>query len=276
MPGETVYLPCDEEYPQRTAAAFLSVVAYPDNQKRRRRFELAAGSLVLRRRAETDSEWAWSPQMVTPGVLLLDPIKSERELTHCLGVLITRRLPAAGMARVLLADEGLRQFDPEKLGTSIAKALSKPYSRVELKVKVPIEEFDPKTEHEITKHYDPSVRSLAEHTAQMLNKASPGWAMRDARGWTRENVITRLWVPAKPVLHLALALYGVIDEKFAGRTVNILELLDDEWVSNAVHWSECMRLSIGENPRFRIEDSETVQVQFELDKEAVSPDAPRH
>ena len=30
VPSEAVYLPCDEEYPQRSAGAFLSVVAYPD------------------------------------------------------------------------------------------------------------------------------------------------------------------------------------------------------------------------------------------------------
>ena len=73
MPLETVHLPSDEYYPQRTAAAFLSIVAYPSNLNKRRRFELAAGSSVLRRRALDNPEWAMTPQTVTPGLLLMNP-----------------------------------------------------------------------------------------------------------------------------------------------------------------------------------------------------------
>jgi hypothetical protein len=121
MPCETVDLPFDMEYPQRTSAVLLAVAAYPNDLAKRRAFEAAAGSSVLRRRAATDEEWAWNPQKVSPGLLCLPPEWCASKIEDCLGQLRTRRLPAGWMARTLLADEMLKELDPSVLGAAIAK-----------------------------------------------------------------------------------------------------------------------------------------------------------
>ena len=265
MPLETVHLPSDEYYPQRTAAAFLSIVAYPSNLNKRRRFELAAGSSVLRRRALDNPEWAMTPQTVTPGLLLMNPHKVDKTLDDCGLQIITRRLPAAQMAGTIMADDATKQFDPEKLANAFRKVLGGKISKAVLKIRVDIEQYDPKTEGIVLRQRSPTVNALAEHTAQALNRAPTGWGRRRATGWTRENVISRIWTPTKPVLHLALALRGVIISKFDERAVNMHELLEGDWVLNAIQWAEAERLVIAESDRFRINEHQMIQVLLKSD-----------
>ena len=265
MPLETVHLPSDEHYPQRTAAAFLSIVAYPSNLNKRRRFELAAGSSVLRRRALDNHEWATTPQTVTPGLLLMNPQKVDKTLDDCGLKIITRRLPAAQMAGTIMADDATKQFDPEKLANAFRKVLGGKISKAVLKIRVGIEQYDPETEGIVLRQRPPTVNALAEFTAQTLNRAPTGWAKRKAKGWTRENVISRIWTPTKPVLHLALVLWGVIDSKFGGRAANMRELLEGDWVPNAVRCAEAARLVIAESDRFRINEHQMIQVLLKSD-----------
>ena len=157
MPRETIYLPNDQEYPQRMSAELLAVVAYPNDTAKRRRFALAAGSYILRRRAEDDFDWAWSPQLVTPAVLVCDPQQSKKHIDHCLRTLETRRMPAARMAKILLADELVKDFDPKQLGRAVSKAIGVPIESAQLKLTVPIDAFDAHRERNISEPHHVSV-----------------------------------------------------------------------------------------------------------------------
>ena len=249
MPREIVHLPHNEEYPQQAAAAFLAVVAYPDDKVKRAQFKLAAGSLVLRRRAAAEPEWASAPQMVTPGVLLLDPVKSRKRVIKGLREIATHRLLAAHIAKTLMADEAIRQFDPKALGALFSKALNKPIPNVTIKIKTPIKKFYAEKEKEKIELVEPTIRSLAQHPNI---------------GMSLENVFGRVWGPSKCVLHLAVALSHVIEEKFADGDLIVEEILDGDWVPNAVRIAEFTRLDIVNSPRFQnIEECDTIQVASE-------------
>lgn len=168
MPCETVNLPFDREYPQRTCAVLLAVAAYPNDQAKRNAFVNAAGSFVLWRRAATDEEWAGSPQKVSPGLLLLPRKWCARTMDDCLGQLRARRLPAGWIARSLLADEALKVFDSKALGAAYSKISGHPVEEMTLNLKVPLDDYnpiedddyDPIEEKSLTKLYDISVNRL--------------------------------------------------------------------------------------------------------------------
>ncbi len=138
MPSEVVQFSHDKRRPQASAATFLSVVAYPVDNKRRSRFMRAAVSSVVRSHAIADPKWARAPQMMVPRVLLLDRKEVERDLNHCGRELITHRLPAAIMVKWLLLHEDLKRLDPEGLANLFSVLLGKRLSKIDFKIEVPI------------------------------------------------------------------------------------------------------------------------------------------
>jgi hypothetical protein len=85
------------------SASVLSVIAYPKlgdakEDGRRQRFYRALRAQEIRERCDEDPDFAWTPQLVRPGLLTLDPGLVARRVNEGMHRIFAWRVPAAEIA----------------------------------------------------------------------------------------------------------------------------------------------------------------------------------
>lgn len=101
------------------------------------------------------------------------------------------------------------------------------------------------------------VRGFTVGASNMANLAGADLGMRDGE----KNVLNRIFVPSKPVLHAAAAIQWTIQERYAEQTgIRLGTLLHDpELLGHVVERSEVIRGMIPRLKKHKIEESETIQ-----------------
>ena len=106
---------------------------------------------------------------------------------------------------------------------------------------------------------EPTVNLVAARAAMMLS-ATP------QQETAPEHVINRAWSATKPVIHLAVALRGIILERYWERSVDFDNLIEQpNWVDRAVRQAEILRQHfVTDKPlRYRTaSDYDLIQVQI--------------
>lgn len=262
VPLETIQITQDRDFPQREAARFLGIVAYPNDPKNRAQFELSVGLFVLLNKAKRDQIWASNPQYISPIFLILDPKECEKKVEKACERITSRSLNAADMASKLLIQDNLELLQTPAMAKLINQAFGKRWNKIRFDVQTSINFCDPLTECTLEIKKSVSVNALAEHLAQVMNaepSSSPGYR---GSGWIRETVIDRIWAPNRRTLHLALALRGIILEQPNDVVFSLDQLLHSEWVKRAVEIAEILRQQIGASKNFRWSSDRMIKVDY--------------
>lgn len=221
MPKADVFIDIVPGRPERSAAAFLAVLAYPSDQQKARRFMWAAVAEYVLQRAEQDSEWAWKSTPLEPGLLLVAP-RATKIVSDGLDMLLRYRQGAGEMALGLMLEEVSRQTPAFQVRVDGTK---------------------------------PNASRMAEYVGQwlQLGPTSPEPEIR------RRNTFSRAWTPSKPVLHLAMAFRVRLLNLDTGKR-DLVGLLGDEWVESALEWAEAMRAIMCQSALFNVKESEMLRV----------------
>lgn len=225
-PAETKALPVDEN-PIGSALAYLAVLAYPDSKEKRNKF-IQAGIRECNRQGRV---WCreYHKGEETPENMTAIPDNSKqqnmRTLRHGLKRIFPKRIIASNWAHWL--SKGEQQQRRDKLAARIAK------------------EQKLKGRHQMTglnvrlNGKAPTLNEIIKHSSRDLEKPP-----------TVQNLYKNIWIPSKPVIHLAMAFEHEAIKK-GGITANgWFDLLSQpEWVKSAIELSNHTAVPIPEDPR---------------------------
>ena len=239
MPRETIILDSEGEHWRADATMrVLGWLAYPASTEKDRlkRTEFRNHALAgwFRHLKDANLEWAMRSQMMPPVLMDISREKIDSVVGRAEKLICTKRLVAGQM-----------------LGTLLVRACldgkSLPF---EIEGKRPVITIGCRSDDGFR---PASLNAIAEQMAEDINNADvphAGFGHMD-----RAAVIRRIWMPAKPVAHLALALHGNIatecDHKFALR-------LGGNWLEDVLLKAEIARhMAIKAT---RISDDKTVKI----------------
>lgn len=180
MARERVVIPIDDLPSYESAARLFAVLAYPDDKKRRQLFEDALCNKFIREFSK-NPEWSSTTQAIRPRHALMDAGQADSQLKRGVRIINDERLIAAKMGAPAFAEVVQRVTGIVHPGLKAAGPTS-----------------------------DDAWTAVAADLDQRRKHKSDG---------NKGNVISRAWSPSRPVIHLCLALHGVIHRAGVGASV---------------------------------------------------------
>ncbi len=229
-PRETTGIPCDGTLAWVGAAAYLATLAYPEDTAKRDHFIRHVAATRARQWVAAGGTWDDVPESLR---IRKDKLYAKGPFGPCLARIVGARIAAAYMGRELIGRVDFESTRRDPGAAWLGQRSARP--ALTLKI-VPTIDGKPAT-----------VNTLAEHAVTRGFHAS------------RTNVITRIWSPSKPVLHLAIALLDRIAE--LDNVVDLPALIGDPvWVRAAVGNAELLRIHITRSPYIGITDEQTIRL----------------
>jgi hypothetical protein len=232
VPRETIGINLSSEPVYECGAVFLACIAHPENEKRRIEFWQALCRQVIVENARQDDEFAWRRQAIKPGFLTMSEERAEKVLKDSFKVL---------NQRIIAAHRYLMPFVQQKLSTRPLRIRDHPVLVGDMAL-IAIGDLE-----DLSKEFESAVR----------------WRWDENRDAPIANVKSRVFGPARPVIHAAAALSHLTqlcETQLGNRFPAFVLLNSAEVLEVVVSCSEQFRLLIVDKIEMpRIRDDETIQ-----------------
>jgi hypothetical protein len=246
MPRETTYIPVEGPMAFLGAACYLAVLAYPADIRNRNLLVKVIKAIHVNNNWERLSEESKRKK----NIYLLPSSLIDKTMTRFLKKL-KDRIKAAWIVQSRLV-HGMVIGPYEKIGPYLRNAYLKieVFASYETKMAAPCREDPSRVICQKVKK-PASVNALAK---QILSESKKHYGYG-----SEKNIITRIWTPSKPVLHLALVFKYLTDKpEFLWGENEYRFLYNPAWVKKAVIGAEAFRKALIDKKI--VTEQETIQL----------------
>lgn len=209
------------------AAAYLAVIAYPDNDQRKTDFVNACKAWLFIQLGK-----GRMPKSITkPTILRFSKTRAiQAEFSRVIKRIEHKRMPSLFLAKCMLIKQ-VRQVSVKKDDRPNTRKESRKFAKP---ITLVMKDGKPLTINRWLQ---------ANYPSTTISKGEKGKIIRDDAEFRAKNFHAREWKESKPVLHLMWALENYLER--TGKMLIIEDLLwDASWVAETVSEAEGMRLDL--------------------------------